>query len=110
MFRPHTPEDISEEDFKKYVSPRFDLVEEYIKNFVIPDYIAFFIASGYRYCAEEDSLEHFINSALCFFNVDYDQMKALADKDKIFEILKIKFGYIVVNEEPLQLIEDTPEN
>ncbi len=110
MFRPHTPEDISDEEFKKYVSPHFDLVEEYIKKFIIPDYCAFFIASGYRYCAEEDSLEHFINSALCFFNVDAKRMKRLTLKNKILEVLKIKFGLIVVDENPLRLIEDSPEN
>ena len=110
MFRPRTPDDITKEEWRKYIKPHYDLVEEYIKRYIIPDYCAFFIVSGYRYCSEEDSLECYINSALVFFNVDTEQMKRLTMKKKIIEILKINYGLIVVNEDPLQVIEVSPED
>ena len=38
MFRPSTPEDITDFEFKAYVEPHFNLVESYLKKFLIPDY------------------------------------------------------------------------
>lgn len=46
-------------------------VEEYLRNYLIPDYVAFFIFSAYRHELEDDSYDVFISSALDFFNVDY---------------------------------------
>lgn len=105
MFRKKTPEDISREDWKKYIEPHHDMVETYIRNYVIPDYCAFYIASAYRHEIEEENYDIFINSALCFFNVDESMMNRLKDKEKITEILNIKYGLIVTNETPLKLKE-----
>ena len=103
MFRKKTPEDISHEEWKKYIEPHHDMVDTYLINYVIPDYCAFYIASAYRHELEEESYDIFINSALCFFNVDDSMMDRLKDKEKIAEILRIKYGLIITNEEPLEI-------
>lgn len=40
MFRPQIPDDISHDEYEKYVLPHTELVEEYLKTYLIPDYIA----------------------------------------------------------------------
>ena len=41
-------EDITDFEFKSYVEPHFNLVESYLKNYLIPDYCAFFIFSALK--------------------------------------------------------------
>lgn len=101
MFRSQTPDDISQEEYEKYVSPHMELVEEYLKTYLIPDYVAFFIFSAYRNQLEEDSYDIFISSALDFFNVDYDKKNRLILKDEITRILEIKYGFVIDKENPL---------
>lgn len=101
MFRPQTPDDISQEEYEKYVSPHMELVEEYLKTYLIPDYVAFFITSAYRNQLEEDSYDIFISSALDFFNVDYGKKNRLILKDEITRILEIKYGFVIDKEDPL---------
>lgn len=101
MFRPQTPDDISQEEYDKYVLPHTELVEEYLKTYLIPDYVAFFISSAYRNQLEEDSYDIFISSALDFFNVDYDKKNRLILKEEITKILEIKYGFVIEKEEPL---------
>jgi len=105
MFRPSTPEDITDFEFKTYVEPHFNLVESYLKNFLIPDYCAFFIFSAYRNQLEESSYDIFISSALDFFNVDSIKKDRITWKEKITEILDIKYGLKIINENPLRFKE-----
>ena len=108
MFRPSTPYDISQAEFKKYIEPHHDAVETYLKNYVIPDYCAFFIVSAYRNQWEEDPYDIFINSAMTFFNIDNTKKERIIWKKKITEILNIKYGLMVINEDPLQFEEYSP--
>lgn len=101
MFRPQTPDDISQEEYDKYVLPHMNCVEEYLRNYLIPDYVAFFIFSAYRHELEDDSYDIFISSALDFFNVDYDKKNRLILKEEITKILEIKYGLIIDRKNPL---------
>lgn len=70
MFRPSTPEDVTVEDYNKYILPHRDAVYDYMVNYVMPETAAFYIYSGYSlFPQEEDNLDIFIRSALDVFNV-----------------------------------------
>lgn len=101
MFRPQTPDDVSQEEYDRYVLPHMELVEEYLRTYLIPDYVAFFITSAFRHELEEDSYDIFISSALDFFNVDYDKKMRITLKDEITKTLEIKYGLIIDKEDPL---------
>jgi len=105
MFRPSTPEDITDFEFKPYVEPHFNLVESYLKNYLIPDYCEFLIFSAYRNHLEEDSYDIFISSALGFFNVDSDKKDRITWKKKITGILDIKYDLKIMDENPLRFKE-----
>lgn len=101
MFRPQTPDDITQEEYDRYVLPHTELVEQYLKTYLIPDYVAFFISAAYKCEFEENSYDIFISSALDFFNVDYDKKNRLILKKEITKILEIKYGLIIDRENPL---------
>ena len=47
MFRKTNSEDISDNDFLKIQMPHIKLCSSFLEEFIIPEYIAFHIASGY---------------------------------------------------------------
>lgn len=47
MIRKCTDEDISDEELEKVINPFYDNYHEYIITFVMPEVIAFYIASSY---------------------------------------------------------------
>lgn len=46
MFHKPSDEDITQEEIEKYLTPHRELTNEFLKEFIIPEYIAFYIASG----------------------------------------------------------------
>lgn len=47
MFRKTVNGDITEEDFKKILIPFSDNYDEFLKNYIIPEVIAFYIANSF---------------------------------------------------------------
>lgn len=47
MIRKCTDEDISDEELKKVINPFYDNYQEYIITYVMPEVIAFYIASSF---------------------------------------------------------------
>lgn len=73
----------------------------YLKEFIIPDVVAFYIAdSFYKKVLSESSLYNHINSAVDIFNISCDINKLLPSVKKI---LKIKYNLKIVNNNPLIL-------
>ncbi len=104
MFRYEDGKDITEEEYKLYVEPFANKCYEHLENEVLPDYIAFYLATGFAMNAlwQADFKIH-IQSAAGMFNmndIDYDSLKA-----KVIKILYNKFRVKVINENPLDFEE-----
>ena len=109
LFRRKTPEDIPMDEYLRYVKPHFDLMNTYLVKYVIPDFCAFYIFSCFHHHSEEESFNIFIDSALIFLNADLSKNEKKRLKNKVTEILKIKYGLAVTNDNPLGLRETFPE-
>lgn len=102
MFR--TDFNISDDDFVKAVEPHNKAIDEYLRKNVVYDFIAYYIASGYKMDAlwESSLLAHYNGALESMCGVTFRNEKEFGE---IKRILKKKYKLIVVNEEPLQVIE-----
>ena len=65
MLRKCTDEDISDEECEKVIDPFYENYDSYLEEYVIPEVIAFYIASSfYRNAMWEATFEQHFNSAL----------------------------------------------
>ena len=78
MIRKCTDEDISDEECKNVIDPFYDNFDEYVITYVMPEVIAFYIASSYYRNAmwEATFFQHY-NSAKDIFNIDEKNYKRL---------------------------------
>ena len=78
------------------------IVEEIVlKEYVIPDLVAFYLANGYsRHCLSDYPLRNHINSAIDVFNWGCDISRLIP---KVKEILKIKYNLIIIKDNPMIL-------
>ena len=70
MLRKATDEDISDEECEKVINPFYDNYHCYVEEYVMPEVIAFYIASSFYRNAmwEATFLQHY-NSASDMFNI-----------------------------------------
>ena len=102
MLRKSTDEDISDEELETIINPFYDNYHDYVEEYVMPEVIAFYIASSFYRNAmwEATFLQHY-NSASDIFNLcdeDYEKAKA-----KIIKLLRIKYSLEIISEDPLDL-------
>ncbi len=99
MFR--TDFDISDDDFIKVVEPHNKAIDEYLRDNVVYEFVAFYLATGYKLNAlwESSLLAHYNGALESLCGVTFKNRKEF---DKIKSILKNKYNLIVINEEPLQ--------
>ena len=101
MIRKCTDEDIYDEELEKVINSFYDNYHEYIINYVMPEIIAFYIASSFIKNAmwEATFYQHY-NSAKDTFNVsddkDYDSIKA-----EVIKLLRMKYSLEIICENPL---------
>ena len=101
MIRKCTDEDISDEELEKVINPFHDNYHEYLVTYVVPEVIAFYIASSFNRNAmwEATFYQHY-NSAKDIFNVnddeDYDKVKA-----EVIKLLRMKYSLEIISENPL---------
>ena len=103
MLRKCTDEDISDEECKNVIDPFYDNFDEYVTTYVMPEVIAFYIASSfYRNAMQEATFYQHYNSAKDIFNIsddeNYDKVKT-----EVIKLLKIKYALLITNEEPLEI-------
>ena len=103
IIRKCTDEDISDEESEKVIDPFYDNYHEYIITYVMPEVIAFYIASSYsRNAMWEATFYQHYNSAKDTFNIcddeDYDKLKA-----EIIKLLRLKYSLEIISEDPLDL-------
>lgn len=101
MIRKCTDEDIPDEELKNVINPFYDNYHEYIITYVIPEAIAFYIASSYsRNAMWESTLYQHYNSAKDTFNIcddeDYDKVKA-----EVINLLRMKYSLEIISENTL---------
>ena len=100
MLRKCTDEDISNEECKNVIDPFYDNFDEYVVNYIMPEVIAFYIASSFYRNAmwESTFLQHF-NSAADMFNLissNYEKTKT-----EVIKLLKLKYALEIISEDPL---------
>lgn len=79
--------DITDKEFEKIYLPVCINYDNYLKEFVIPDVVAFYLANEYsRHCLSECNLINHINSAIDVFNVRCDIDKLIPSIKKILRI------------------------
>lgn len=101
MFRKSTGEDVTEEEFNKFLLPHLNMVDAFMKEYIIPEVCAFYIYSGYQTGGlEENSLKIYINDVLAIMNNNYNSNVSI--KNKVIKCLKIKYNLEVVSEDPLR--------
>ena len=102
MLRKSTDEDISNEELETIINPFYDNYHNYVEEYVMPEVIAFYIASSFYRNAmwEATFLQHY-NSASDMFNLydeDYEKTKA-----EVIKLLRIKYSLEIISEDPLDL-------
>lgn len=91
---------VSDEKFDRIVAPFDEAITNYIDN-IINDYIAYYLATGYKLSAIwNSSLEAHCNSSI-------DNLSSISnfDYDRIKNILERKYGLKIVNDEQLEIEE-----
>ena len=102
MFRKTVNGDISDEDFKNILIPFNDNYNDFLENYIMPEVIAFYIASSYyRKAMCEATLKQHYNSAKDIFNVSFENYNKV--KKEIVKLLRIKYSLEIISEDPLEL-------
>ena len=93
--------DITEEEYEKIYLPVSINFNNYLKEFIIPYVVSFYIAdSFYKKVLSKAPLYNHINSAIDVFNVRCDIDKLIPS---IKKILRIKYNLKIVNYNPMIL-------
>ena len=103
MIRKCTDEDISDEECEKVIDPFYENYDNYLEEYVVPEVIAFYIASSfYRNAMWEATFYQHYNSAKDTFNIsddeDYDNIKT-----DLIKLLRMKYSLEIISENPLVL-------
>ena len=93
--------DITEEEYEKIYLPVSINFNNYLKEFIIPHVVAFYIAdSFYKKVLSKAPLYNHINSAIDVFNVRCEVNKLIPS---IKKTLRIKYNLKIVNYNPMIL-------
>lgn len=101
MLRKCTDEDISDEECKNVIDPFYDNIDEYVVTYIVPELIAFYIASFfYRNAMWEATFYQHYNYAKDIFNVSNDKN---CDKIKaeLIKLLRMKYSLEIICEDSL---------
>ncbi len=102
MIRKCTYENISDEELEKIIDSFYDNYHEFVIIYLMPETIAFYIASSYSRNAmlEATFFQHY-NSAKDIFNIDNKDYKKI--KREVIKLLRIKYSLEIISEDPLDL-------
>ncbi len=100
MIRKSTDEDISDKELDTIINPFYDNCHEFITDYVMPEVIAFYLASSFNRNAmwEATFLQHY-NSAKDIFNVDDNDYEKV--RSEVIKLLRIKYSLEIICEDPL---------
>lgn len=101
MIRKCTDEDISDEELEKVIDPFYDNFDEYVVTYIMPEVIAFYIASSfYRNAMWEATFYQHYNSAKDIFNISDDE-NYVKVKSEVIKLLRMKYSLEIICEDPL---------
>jgi len=106
MFRQFNGKDISDKDFAEIQMPHIKLCAKFFEEYIVPEYIAFYIASGYFHSSlwECSLIQHFNSAFDSTFNHDIrNQNKIIRN---IIELLKNKYCLEVIEESPILKLKE----
>ena len=101
MIRKSTDEDISDKELDTIINPFYDNYHEFIIDYVMPEVIAFYLASSFsRNAMWEATFYQHYNSVKDTFNIcddeDYESIKA-----EVIKLLRMKYSLEIISEDPL---------
>ena len=104
MFHKCNDEDITDEEIKKYIDPHRNLTHDFLNEFIMPEYIAFYITSGINHFSLwEGTFSQHYNSAMDMFNYFPEDKTVIIENVK--KILRIKYSLEIIEEEPILKIK-----
>lgn len=93
---------IPDDEFLKIVEPHNEALSEYIRNNILYEFAAFYIAKGYELNALwESNLTAHVNSAI--EHLSAIEFKKSYNYEELKKVLKEKYSLVVVNDSPLQV-------
>lgn len=100
MFIQTNGRDVTDEEDERG-KEHLKILNEYAAEYIIPEYTAFFISTGYRMSAvTEEDYDTYISDIVSLLNHEYESYDEI--KERTTKILRIKYGLIIENENPLQ--------
>lgn len=99
MIRKSTDEDISDKELETIINPFYDNYHEFIIDYVMPEVIAFYLASSFsRNAMWEATFLQYYNSAKDIFNVDDNDYEKV--RSEVIKLLRIKYSLEIICEDP----------
>ena len=100
MLRKCTDENISDEECEKVIDPFYSNYNSYLEEYVIPEIIAFYIASSfYRNAMWKATFKQHFNFAFDVFNLICRNYRKI--KVKVIKLLRLKYSLEIINKDPL---------
>ena len=106
MFLKLNGQDISDKEFNEIQMPHINICSTFFEEYIVPEYIAFYIASGYYHNSlwECSLIQHFNSAFDCTFCHD------IRNKNKILknivELLRNKYCLEVEKETPILKLKE----
>jgi hypothetical protein len=96
---------MNDDEFNEFEMPHVNMCNNYLENYIIPDYVSFYIATGYyRNGLRENSFYQYFNSAVDIFNLDLVNLKVAMENTK--KLLNIKYGLEIIEEYPILKVKE----
>ena len=105
MFRKNNLCDLTDEEYNNSAKPHLKRTDLFLETYVIPEYSAYFIATGYyTNSIWEDSFETTINSTIDIFEYEIKDYNKFVDNVKT--LLKHKYSLKTICESPIFTLEE----
>lgn len=105
MFLTDNDRNLSDDDWERITDVHRQHFYLYLEEFVAPEMIAHYIATGYYQSAVyEESFDLHVRTNLYNINYSFDNIDLI--KFKVKEILLIKYFLLVVQEEPVLIVKE----
>lgn len=100
MFRKEDGKDITDEEFEELIEPFGDACYRYLHDDILPEYVAFYLATGVEMKALfSNTYKIHISSAADVLNISYDYEFV---KNKVTALLAEKYHLRVISDNPLE--------
>lgn len=96
-------ESLSDDEFFRLIEPHVNSCNEYLETYIIPEYMAFYLADAYsKNVLLEEPFRLTFNAATDIFNYKVNVDKAM---EIVSKILKEKYSLQIISVDPMLKIE-----